>query len=159
MGYDIYIGEAEIDDYPDGSPMLRVNRREEAAAPMFPGDDLTGRSNSRHPSYTGWSEFCRKTGLYDLFFDESVGLMRRHPGIERITPRVLATVRASLDAYQTTYPSAQPGWCRCQVCLPYAAVPDAAHVHLDGDLARLTWLAWWMDWAIRECRRPCCYNS
>ena len=40
-----------------------VARKTLPDAPEFPGDEMTGKSNGRHPGYGQWREFCEQVGL------------------------------------------------------------------------------------------------
>lgn len=171
MGYDIYIGQGVIDD-PYGTdlttkgytPNVRVVVKSLAleSAPIFPGDAMTGNGNSRHPAYSGWARFAVSVGLHDLFFDKEHGLMAEHPGTVRLCHWHLAAMREGLQTWRATHPEAIPGWCECPTCAPFrfqvSAVPAATHVDLDGDLARLIWLEWWVAYALSNCSVPCLHN-
>lgn len=152
MGYDFYIGEAEID--PEDASVI-VQRHAEPDAPSFPGDFLTQNGNSRHPSYSGWIEFVHAEGLDEVFYDGK-HLRGGHPGTLRLTPKILAAVRKSLAKHRKT---GEPGWCDCATCDPHLLNREReAHVELDGNLARLLWLEWWIDWALKNCKVPTLYN-
>ncbi len=155
MGYDFYIGEAEID--PEDASVI-VKRMALENAPSFPGDDMTRNGNSRHPGYSAWTDFCRRTGLFDLFYREG-HLIGGHPGAVKLTKKHFDAVAAALDKHKTTHPNAKPGWCECMLCSPYREeAPMPAHVELDGDLARLIWLEFWIGWALKNCTVPTLYN-
>jgi hypothetical protein len=120
-------------------------------APTFPHDEMTGKGNYRYPGYSGWADFCREAGLYDLFLDRDGGeaLMQNHPGIARLHPEHLTRIRAALKARRrtSTLPPGFAGW---------NGEDEGKHDHI---LARLIWLEYWMDWALRECERPAIFNS
>jgi hypothetical protein len=110
MGYDLTIGEAEM-RVPSAeevrerqcSPHIRVAAKGAVAAdaPTFPGDVMTGNSSSRSPSYSGWHDFCRETGLTELFHSEESGLLREHPGCAVLTSDHHTEIAAALDRYRT----------------------------------------------------------
>jgi len=155
MGYNIEIGNA-VPYAKEGRFGWRVEHIKLDYAPTFPNDWLTGKSNSRSPSYSGWSDFCRLTGLYDLFFEEYEGLMHRHPGIVPLTKEHHANIKAALEKFQAQHPYTIPG------CKGYPDDEDAEP--FDGDeysynLARLIWLEWWMRWALDNCEHPAIENS
>ncbi len=174
MSYDIYIGNAELlSEWPgeDDEPVAEwtVNSHAEDAAPSFPFDTMTANGNSRHPGYSQWGDFCREAGLYDLFFGVEYGdppgfgrerpreggLMRHHPGIAPLTPAILATVTAARQRRQEQHPDAVPGWDFSSWQKP--ELDDGVRGR-DHILARLLWLEWWMDYALRTCERPAIYN-
>lgn len=146
MGYSIYIGEAVIKD-DDDHVWLGVKQIEHPEAPFFPNDSMTGRTNGRHPSYGGWAEFTRETGLYDLFFDKENGLMAEHPGVAKLLPKHHARVKTALEFRQVVSKGA-PGF-------PPMGKTDGS----DPMLARLIWLEWWMRWALANCKCPALENS
>lgn len=168
MSYDIYIGEAHLEapDPNDGPEencfRVDVESVVRTDAPSFPGDKMTGQGNSRHPGYSQWTDFCRKTGLYELFFNKSTGLMRKHPGAFRLLGEHQGTVAVALECWMRDHPGARPGWCECPSCNPLrdrdAADKQQKHEDLDGDLARLIWLDWWIRWAMANCDCPTIYN-
>lgn len=152
MAYDIYIGNAvpttiEEDDgsYYSVWGGVTVNRVELEDAPSFPNDHMTGKGNSRHPGYGQWADFCSAVGLTDLFFNKAHGLMRVHPGTFKLEFEHLVTVRDALYEYREAHPDAVPGW------------HDVDRVE-NGNLARLLWLEFWIDWALKNCERPAIHN-
>lgn len=104
-------------------------------APRFQGNSpLNIGSNSRDIEYGEFTDFCRATGLYPLFYDPEHGLVRKngHPGRVKLTAEHEDAIAAALHLYQTEHPAAVPGW----------------GISLDRDLAHLIWLDWW----VRETR-------
>ena len=159
MSYSIHIGEARIADL-DGEPEVRVDGASHPKAPVFPGDEMTGNGNGRHPAYGSWRDFVDKSGLTDLFFDSEEGLMRQHPGTFALGPEHVSRVRGALDRWKSIHPNDKPGWCECRECRPYFGPKEPpAHVELNATLARLIWLEWWMGWALRTCKRPAVGNT
>lgn len=174
MGYDIYIGNTEmelIEQYEDEDefvtpysriidgkvcyfkPVVRKEVRQ-PDAPTFPNDDLTGKGNSRHPSYVGWTEFCKKAGLYDLFFNCKTGLMREHPGHVSLEVQHAQVIEEALAKWRKDHPCARPGF---DVPYPWQegyGVPSGN----DPILARLIWLDWWVQWALKNCEHAAIYN-
>lgn len=154
MGYTIRIGNAVPEfskDYNELWAGWRVNPESSDCAPTFNNDELTGNTNTRSPSYSGWSVFLTEVGLHKLFFEDYEGLMSNHPGCKMITQQHLDEVQTALIKYQAraTLP---PGFEEFD--------PDnqEAHTH-DGYLARLIWLEWWMRWALANCETPAIDNT
>ena len=148
MSYDIYIGQVVIRAYPeddDNRIKLVVEEMQHPDAPSFEGDEMTGKSNARHPGYHQWGEFTRRTGLHGLFFATDTGLMRDHPGIKLLRKQDLDFIRVCKEAYYKRYPHTTPGFGT------YATDEDAC-------LARLIWLEWWVDYALKNCSLPAIYN-
>lgn len=175
MGYDITIGEAFISP-PDADeaaewPHISINARDAAHpdAPTFPGDGMTGKGNSRHPSYSAWAEFCRGVGLHRLFYGReahephssarNAGLMSAHPGAVLLTRAHHAQIAAALDRYRSEHPDARPGWAEpVEGGDPFRGPWKPETEGLDGNLARLIWLEWWVRWALDHCKVPTLWN-
>jgi hypothetical protein len=156
MGYTITIGNAVPEHHKDDFPILSASWEVQGQvlenAPTFENDGMTGASNSRSPSYTDWADFCRATGLYELFFGKEgdEGLMAHHPDCKGITQYDVDIVTASLKKYQAK-----------------ATLPAGFEKHdytgneqnYDYHLARLIWLEFWMRWAIANCETPALENT
>lgn len=169
MSYDIRIGEAVLDvpsadaadEYGDNELTVQVKPARSRCAPSFPGDFMTGRGNCRSPGYSQWTNFCREAGLYDLFFDEEAGLMRRHPGCFLLRPAHLVRVGAARKVWEQAHPGKVPGWdpdldgFGHDKTTGQKRKPDPKY---DGVLARLIWLEWWMGWALKRCKVPAIFN-
>lgn len=140
MSYSIWIGQAVVKRGDEGQFYVSVEERKDDRAPRFDNDEMTGRTNGRHPSYGGWDEFTRVTGLHDLFFDKENGLMREHPGVFSLKTSHLNAVKR---AYRGWEPSGDSGF-----------GPEQ-----DPILARLQWLDFWMVWALNDCVLPAIGNS
>lgn len=165
MSYSIYIGEAQIQPLGannEPAPIsVGVGEVRLPDAPTFPGDTMTGNSNGRHPGYAQWSKFCDDTGLDGLFFARDEGFLSSHPGCFKLLPIHLATVQAALATWKAKRPTMVPGWCECGDCHGWRREEDNEphRPERDGHMARLLWLEWWMDWALRTCRVPAVSNT
>ena len=153
MGYTFVIGNAvphfDQEDFPHLTARWHVERITNPSAPEFLNDTLTGKSNSRSPSYSGWADFCRSVGLYDFFFDSGGHLKAGHPGCIGITEGDWQIVRAALDKR------------RAAATLPPGFEKDYLYDgpdNYDYHLARLIWLEWWMRWALDNCETPAIEN-
>lgn len=154
MGYTFTVGNAvpvhHKDDFPYLSARWEVEHAQLDAAPSFSGDEMTGKSNMRSPSYSVWSDFCRATGLYELFYDECGHLHARHPGCIGITQEDADFVTAALARYRakaTLPPGFEQAW-------DYSGPPN-----YDYNFARLIWLEFWMQWAVKNCETPAIQNT
>lgn len=154
MGYTITIGNAAPKHHKEDFPLLYAGWRVEAVAldeaPTFENDG-TDNSNCRLPAYSVWSDFCRSTGLHDLFFTKEgdAGLMAHHPDCKGITQVDVDIVSNALKQYQAkaTLPAGFDKW-------DYQGEPNC-----NGHLARLIWLEFWMRWAIENCETPAIQNG
>src|SRR5439155_19741432 len=122
-------------------------------APTFPNDKMTGNSNNRHPSYSGWSHFCDVTGLSDLFFDRETGLMREHAGLQPLKPEHALVIDQALRKWREAHPCTVPGF---EDWNPLDRTYTETGV--DPILARLMWLDWWVKWALKNCEMPAMRN-
>lgn len=128
-------------------------------APNFPNDDMTGQSNERSPSYSAWGDFCKATGLWDLFYDAYGHLNAGHPGCELITEEGLSKVRAARERWEecATKPPGFSGFPTYNQINKSVFTPDEGKY--DHQLARLIWLEWWMEWALKNCETPAIQNT
>lgn len=169
MGYSFTIGEAvmiapNIEDVRRGreSPQINVVVLTVAhdAAPTVPGDDADGNTNHRSPSARTWEEFCRVTGLDDLFYNEANGLLRKEPGCSLLVEAHHAVIADALDQYRARTPEARPGYREpIEGGSPFRGPWTPETEANDGCLARLVWLEWWVRWALANCKVPALYSA
>lgn len=156
MGYNLYIGEAEIDvNMESRCARVRVSCHEVEGAPLNSTGD---HSNRIYPSYSQWAEFCRRVGLYEVFYagqqggdwwtddegKEHEGLIYCHPGATELTE---AHYRAFVRASESYQPRAQD------------VVIEENGEAVDFNRRRLDWLVWWTRWVLDNCQYPTFYNS
>jgi hypothetical protein len=127
MGYSIVIGELPLDD-PSEAPAI-ISRDN---APAF--GEPTDYSNQRWPSYLDWENFTKEISLHDMFFNKKTGLMRKHPGMERLTKKHKQMVDKAMYEYEKKGEK-------------------------DFNYNRLVWLKYWVDWALKFCHSPVFYNA
>lgn len=165
MGYNLTIGEAYMDydkKYADLS--IRAEHAEREDAPDH--DPYVQKGNSRSPSYTVWDEFCREAGedVYAMFYGSGWSpemrgykampeyfirkypkrerpILAEHPGHSVLTKDDLKIVREALANRKKL-----------------GTIPGFNGVD-DGVLARLLWLDFWIDWALKNCKIPILHNS
>jgi hypothetical protein len=150
MSYSIKIGNAVPFHSKDEDELYASWVVESATsddAPTFINDQMTGNSNGRHPSYSGWSDFLKKTDLGDLFYKD---LMEQHPGCVQIKPEHYERVHSALEDYQkiATKPPGFGDW-----------MNNVDGSQYDPYLARLIWLDFWMKWALDNCETPAIQNT
>lgn len=161
MGYTFKIGNlittTEIDDdeaytsYDTESLVLDD-------APEFPNDELTGKSNSRSPSYSTWSNFCKDTGIYYLFYNVSGHLHGGHPGYTDITKDMVDHIKLMVERWKSKskLPPGFEGFPIYDPLLGDYVTPDEGKY--DHMLARLLWLEFWTNWALENCEKPAIVN-
>jgi hypothetical protein len=171
VGYTITIGEAKIAYDPEWlSISIEAESEEHDDAPNH--DGFTGKSNSRSPSYTVWPDFCRDAGIYELFYgggwDKANGyykscpdgyhretpLLAHHPSAQPICKGDLDVIRAARVKREQTNGGRPPGFWEYD-----KEKRDFIDNGTDSTLARLLWLEFWMDWAIKNCRIPIIENT
>lgn len=162
MGYTFSIGNAVPEFSKDDGELFARWVVEDAThpdAPTFPNDTATGNSNSRSPSYSAWIGFCSEAGIYDLFYDARGHLLAGHPGCVMVTPNDLAKVREAREVRQkkATLPPGFEGYPEFNKDTQVWETPDEGKY--DATLARLIWLEWWMDWALKHCETPAIQNT
>lgn len=177
MGYILKIGEAML-DYDEESVSVNCLICQHADSPAF--GDPTDHESQRWPSYTAWSEAMERLGLMDVMFNVRNGgagvfrwngrdyepLMREHPGVAPITKAHVEYVEQKIKEYKSANPGVMAGYYKPK----HDAVPvmpgsglyreeDMEHDPLiDPWLARGEWLAWWLRWAIENCKQPVFVN-
>lgn len=174
MSYDIYIGEARLDvpgpEDTDGNEIVcDVASFTHPEAPAFPGDDMTGHSNGRHPGYSQWTHFCEEVGLHDLFFGarrdkttgrsaRDVGLMTKHPGCYLLRQSDLDEVRLARRRWEARPWRATERIAGWDPNSTWTTPAESMDQRYDNHLARLLWLEWWITWALANCKVPAIYN-
>lgn len=156
MGYTIRIGNAtpkppDPRHAPGGSFDWKVGEVQLPDAPCAPNDP-NGWRNYRWPSYSVWADFARDVGLYDMLIDGNADgtLMPSHPGIAPLYPWHKEQIDAALARYRQAHPNAVP---------KFTNEPGDRADEINGHLARLEWLAWWVSWALTNCKHPALENT
>lgn len=160
MGYSIRIGNAEVvTDTSDNQLYAgwEVKDRINSDAPSFEGDEVTGNTNHRMPSYSQWAKFCKDVGLYDTFFNESSGLMVEHPGCKILTKYHLEVFEKALE--KRNKENSLPAGLSNQYKENEFAKVDESNLTHDYHKVRLIWLIWWTKWALQNCEYPAIYNT
>jgi hypothetical protein len=161
MGYTFKIGNA-VPEFSKDDGYLRAEWVVEPTAlddaPTFPNDSMTGNGNDRSPSYSVWADFCRDTGILDVFYDERGHLHAGHPGCVMLKRSDLERVREARVAWEktATLPPGFEGWPVYDDATKTSTTPDEGKY--DPYLARLIWLEWWMAWALDNCETPAIEN-
>lgn len=166
MGYNITVGNARI-NYDAAELYMRLDcegAENDAAPDHCP---YTGKSNCRSPSYTGWSDFCKDAGIAEMFYGQgwsrderrnlecSEGFYREspiisgHPGIQPIGQGDLDYVRAARIRREQSNGGKPAGFWN----------DDGTDNGNDYCLARLLWLEFWIEWALKNCQYPAIHNS
>ena len=159
MGYSIGIGEIIYTlDEDESEDTVSVSAREEdiSDAPDLGHGDVSDKTNYRHPSYSGWHSFCFETKLLDVFYEDGGDFIGGHPGYVPLTKLQLERVREEKNNWIKTHPNTIcPSTIKCPQENPYCD----CECKVDFILGRLTWLEFWMDWALKNCKNPIIYNS
>ena len=161
MGYTLQIGELETSmhsgDYLEIEEMNSFRQEVVSIshddAPTF--GESTDCMNSRWPSYTSWAIFYRFFDLEELFHDEDYGFLRQHPGCVPITQFHKSIIDDAYEKYKKNYPNSTPGYSGKQL----DDVEDDDWPEENSLGARLVWLKYWVDWALKNCEVPAFYNS
>lgn len=163
MGYTLSIGNATVESgNDDGELWTRwtVAGATHPDAPVFPNDELTGNSNVRSPSYTGWHDFARDTGLDRMFYDKDEGMLKNHPGCVPLVEADHTDVLAALQRWKAKADK-PPGFAGLDKFNEETQKwePSADEGRYDHTLARLMWLEWWIRWALDNCATPAFENT
>lgn len=131
----ITIGEFAVEMPGGGSPGdVSVRLELQKSAPQTPGGDARDRTNSLRVLPSEWITFCEATGLGALFYGDG-GFCDSRTGFKPLLPEHHAAAKEALERWQDLQRE--------------AGTPEGA-AHLD----RLTWLEWWMRWALANCSKP-----
>lgn len=166
MGYNFTIGNAVL-EYTAGDEHMRITV-ESAVNDNAPNHcPYTGKGNSRSPSYSGWSDFCKTAGIEELFygkgwsreesryldcpegFHRETPLLAEHPGAFPLTADDLAYIIKARVRREQSNRGRPPGFWG----------DDNVDNGNDHALARLLWLEFWIDWALKNCERPAISNT
>lgn len=132
MGYSITIGERYF--YQDGDQKFTDAKDVTLEnAPAY--NEPTDFTNSRWPSYSAWADFSRFIGL-PLY--KTIG---NHPGYVSVTEELKLEVDLCYEQLKQKYPNAIPGM-------------GDKEPECNYQLARLTWLKFWIDWTLQNCKYP-----
>ena len=161
MGYSFYIGNATYDKYEEDGEVWEswpVEGMTHPDAPTFPNDEMTGNGNSRHPSYTAWSDFGRRAGIYSLFYNHQGHLHCGHPGTMFLTREHLTEIQRALNNYKkiATKPPGFDGYPQLNDLYQLESPDEGKY---DPILARLIWLEFWVRWALENCEKPGIQNT
>ena len=162
MGYNLTIGEAEIEHNKD---FCRIDARIETHEDAPSHCKYTKNGNCRSVGYSAWSAFCKKADITTLFygggwqypgyapcpdgFHRETCLLAEHPGAQPITKADADYVSKKLEEYRAKNPNSIAGFW------------DEGNVDNGKDyiLARFLWLDFWMRWAVENCENPVFANS
>ncbi|WP_435549730.1 hypothetical protein [Desulfobacterium sp. N47] len=157
MGYTFKIGNAVPKIYEENDYMFlrfEVEPVVSEDAPAFKGDEATGKTNIRRPSYINWHEFCKETGILDVFFDDRGNLRFGKYGCVMLRKSDHIKVKEALELWQKTA-TIPPGF---DDSLTFNEETqqwyEEGEQKYDYQLARLIWLEWWMGWALKNCETP-----
>jgi hypothetical protein len=166
MGYTFTIGNARL-RYHKGDESISIEAVPATHQDAPAHDPFVGIGNSRSPSYTAWTDFCKDAGIYELFYGQgwsredrrylpcSEGFHREkplrdeHPGAVPLLPADLEYVRAARIRREKTNGGRPAGFWE----------DDGTDNGNDHTLARLLWLEFWIDWALENCEIPIIQNT
>jgi hypothetical protein len=142
MSLSISIGAARLGEDDEGRVMVVCDPADAPAGEAPPASRFHGAISTIAPSATTWADFCRRVGLFALFFSpEPWGLWRNRTPIG-ITPEVRAQLAQALADWERDNPDAAT----------LAPTDDMARAYCT---ATLRWLVWWAErtgdtWPIIE---------
>ena len=178
MGYNLRIGEAVLEYDEDCMKIdCEIVRHEDAPA----HGDPTDFESQRWPSYSAWHESMEKLGLLDVMFNGRNGgngsfdrngktrspLLEVHPGETPVTIEHVEEVEEKLAVYKAKHPDhraeypppkpdAKPIVEGSSLYREEDYVTDPTY---DAALCRGEWLAYWLRWAIDNCKKPVFVNT
>lgn len=164
MGYTLTIGELEMTfDNDEDCPNIDLSAEGfcHENAPAF--GEPTDNTSSRWPSYISWAEFCRFVGLYDLFYGKNDqkeltrddAILAQHPGCIPLTEKHRREINAAYEAFKIKYPNAVATYGNPKSFFE----GDPNNPEENGQMCRLVWLHYWVNWALDNCKKPVFANS
>jgi hypothetical protein len=153
MGYSIKIGELMVEVVQDGLNSFLSLDVVDVTLPDAPAyGDARDFRNKTLPSYTQWADCMSMIGLYDLFYNKSHGLIRKHPGCVPLTADHKEVIDSAHEAFMKAYPALKIGFCP-------EGEDDTNWPDENGVAVSLVWLKFWVDWALSNCKIPVISNS
>lgn len=136
MSYDITIGE-RIQEWQMGKGNVTIGAKSVKidTAPTF--GEPTDYTNERWPSYLAWDQFMKAINVNHKV------LINSHPGYVKVTKDMVLGFDQIKNSWIEKHPNSIAGFNAGQ----------------DYILARLEWLTFWLNWAIKNCEHPIIYNS
>lgn len=164
MGYSLSIGELVVEfDNDEDCPRVNCSAKifQHDNAPAF--GEPTDTESQRWPSYSSWANFCRFVDLYDLFFGKNEkgeytrddALIQHHPDCIPLTEKHRREINAAYDNFKIKYPAARATYGNPKSMLE----PDEDNPEENGQLCRLVWLHYWVNWALDNCEKPVFENT
>lgn len=175
MGYTLKIGEAEL-SYETDYVCIDCATVEIDSAPAY--GEPTDRQNQRWPSYSSWHDCMKTLGLMDVMFcsrnggggfdrggDSYEPLLASHPGAMPVTKAHAEEVEERLAAYKKKHPTHRAEYpppkqgAKPMFGSMYRNEDLETSPEYDGSLCRGEWLAYWLRWAVENCKQPVFVNS
>ena len=144
MGYTLTIGELHCEEDLaelfmnnfNGTYYVPTVRLEDA--PAF--GEFTDYTNERMPSYAGWADVTKHTGMTNLMEE----LMPTGVGFAHLTEKHHHQIKEILHNYRTKIGfDKKPGYNEGE----------------DPALGRLIWMEYWISWALKNCKKPVFLNT
>jgi hypothetical protein len=148
MGYGLYIGNADLST--DGHDLfIDVKDITLEEAPDY--KDFFAKGNSRHPSYTGWSEFAKEVGLYSYFFHGDDAVIRDHPGEYVLTQSDVIVTSDAKERYRESNREVLEK-------IELWEVPNRDRFtheeNIKYNYVRLDWLEFWIRYSVENFEIP-----
>ena len=144
MSYTITIGEAVLitveSEFRARYEVLLMNH-ENAPEPFI--NRIEPWVNRIKPSYILWNDVMYELKLGGLFYGD---LMKNHPGIKRLNTDNVIRIKDAVNEYMKNH---------------RAAVVDLSFpISYERQVVEHgIWLAWWVEWAVSNCKNPAIHNS
>lgn len=140
MGFSLTIGEHnEVEEDGEIRTVSPPTVKHEKAPAFGEPTDFT---NERWPSYSAWDNFMQDSGLNHLCRVYKIHFINGHPGEVNLTKDHQTVIR---KAYMLALKDINP---------------ENYNIYDDkGIFSRLSWMKYWIDWALENCENPVFYNS
>lgn len=154
----IKIGQLDtIIESTEGLPFIKIGVENAFNSNAPRTGDQFDYQNKRITTEDDWRETVDHLHLEDLFYDEETGLFRKPSGITPLTKEHIININIATDYFYKVHPEARTG--------PYAAVDSSGNFtpvipqKLEQVASDITWLHFWVNWAISHCSKPVISNT
>ena len=156
MGYSLTIGELDI-EYSQEEEFCNIIARsfKNSDAPAF--GETTNFTSELWCPYIAWANFCKFTGLTELFFNKDDGIIACHSNCVPLTQRHKKVIDTAYLNFKRKYPNAKAGYSP-KVDYDEGVYDDPDWPEENNWLCSLEWLKYWVDWALANCKRPVFQN-
>lgn len=157
MGYNLYFGNLTIKTE-DNESWFEVEEITNDNAPSLGHGDVSYNSNGRHPTYTSFHNFLKRTNLLDLFEQMRDGVTSVIP----INNYWSSRFDIAIKDYENKFLNLKcPSTVKETQCRDkegrinhFLTKNCCGLTNEDWDYGKLRWYKFWIDWSLENCLIP-----